>query len=217
MAGAGISGLAVFYATAGGILLWSGIKGQTIKETISAVTSSNVSALSQAGSETVGTPSIGIEPGASASSGGSGSTSSGGGGGGSTPASASSLATNNGALGTSAAANKTLAEAIAATYGWTGAHFTALDEVIMRESGYSTTAQNASGALGIAQALGHGGSNTGGSLGNEYGGYGLTAAQAQSANSGSASWQLVWMMNYIKATYGSPEGAEQSEQTRGYY
>jgi cell wall-associated NlpC family hydrolase len=57
-----VSGLAVFYATAGGILLWSGLKGQTIKQTIQAITTANSSALSQQGGETVGTPQLSITP-----------------------------------------------------------------------------------------------------------------------------------------------------------
>jgi len=103
--------------------------------------------------------------------------------------------------------------------GWsTGAQWTALDNVEMAEAGYSATVKNpSSGALGIAQALGHGTSGTAGTLGNEYGGYGLTDAEAQAANSGNAYWQSVWMVNYIAATYGTPEVAWAHEQANHWY
>lgn len=43
----------MFYATAGGVLLWSGFKGQTLPETIKAIVSGDSAALSRKGSETV--------------------------------------------------------------------------------------------------------------------------------------------------------------------
>jgi hypothetical protein len=50
-----------------------------------------------------------------------------------------------------------------------------LRNVEMAEDGFDPTKANpSSGALGLAQALGHGNANTAGSLGNEYGGCGLT-------------------------------------------
>jgi hypothetical protein len=87
-----------------------------------------------------------------------------------------------------------------------------------QESGWSNTVANqSSGALGIAQALGHGTSDTAGSLGNEYGGYGLSAAQAKSANSGSAADQILWGIDYIEQTYGSPSQAWAHEESAGWY
>lgn len=104
-------------------------------------------------------------------------------------------------------------------FGWTSSQQqTAFDQVESREAGWNPKARNASsGALGIAQALGHGNANTAGTLGNEYGGYGLTDAQAVQANSGSAWYQLVWMVNYIHSVYGSPEAAWAHEQTFDWY
>jgi hypothetical protein len=68
-----------------------------------------------------------------------------------------------------------------------------LRNVEMAEDGFDPAKANpSSGALGLAQALGHGNANTAGSLGNEYGGYGLTDAQARAANSGDASMQALW-------------------------
>ena len=108
---------------------------------------------------------------------------------------------------------------VAGTYGWaTGQQWASLTEVINRESGGNPNAMNASGAYGIAQALGHAGPGDAGSVSSTaYGGYGVPASTCTAANSGNASAQLVWMMAYIKETYGSPEGAWSSEESRGFY
>jgi cell wall-associated NlpC family hydrolase len=87
----------------------------------------------------------------------------------------------------------------------------------MRESGWSSTAQNPSGALGIAQALGHGVPGGAGRFGNQYGGFGLTVPGDVLADSGVPNPQITWMYNYIKQTYGNPAGAWNSELKRGYY
>ena len=117
--------------------------------------------------------------------------------------------------GTTSSSASVAAQAKAA--GWSGSALSAFQHVIAAESGGNPKARNASGALGIAQALGHGQPGCGGSLGNEYGGFGLTCAEAQQANSGNAGMQLKWMVNYIKAIYGSPEAAWQHEQSAGWY
>jgi len=118
---------------------------------------------------------------------------------------------------------KTIKQA-ASAYGWqSGGQWNALTHVIAAESGGNPTIKNpSSGALGIAQALGHGTSNTGGSLGNEYGPingnwFGLTPAQMKQANSGNALQQLRWMMGYIQATYGTPTAAWDHEQQYNWY
>jgi hypothetical protein len=107
----------------------------------------------------------------------------------------------------------------AAQFGWgSGAEWQALQNVEMAEAGFNPKIQNSSsGALGLAQALGHGNANTAGSLGNEYGGYGLSDAQAKAANSGDAGAQALWMCNYIKATYGDPIAAWNHEQANHWY
>lgn len=93
-------------------------------------------------------------------------------------------------------------------YGWAG-QWDSFNKLVMHESGYDPRIANPnSGAFGIAQADGHGkGSATQGTLSNMYGGFGLTDKQAKEANSGVPYWQLVWMMNYIRDTYGSPNAA----------
>lgn len=115
--------------------------------------------------------------------------------------------------------NKKTLQNTAATFGWGGgAEWTALDKIEIQEAGYSATVKNASsGALGMAQALGHGTANTAGSLGNEYGGYGLSDAQAKKANSGDAGAQSLWMCTYIKQTYGDPVKAEAFHIANGWY
>jgi hypothetical protein len=108
-------------------------------------------------------------------------------------------------------------QAAAAMHGWgTGTQWQALQSLELGEAGFNPAAVNpSSGALGLAQALGHGnGGATAGSLGNEYGGFGLTDAQAQAANSGDAGAQAVWMCNYIAAIYGDPASAWAAWQSR---
>lgn len=104
------------------------------------------------------------------------------------------------------------------TEKWSG-QFGALNNIIIAESGWNPHIKNpGSGAYGIAQALGHGnGSKTQGTEANEYGGFGLTDKQAKEANSGNGYWQLVWMMNYIRARYGSPNKAWAFHQANGTY
>lgn len=115
--------------------------------------------------------------------------------------------------------NQAILQNTAAQFGWTGSEWNALAQIEnLEDSGYSTTIKNpSSGALGIAQALGHGNANTAGSLGNEYGGYGLTDAQAKEANSGNAAMQSFWMCSYISQTYGDPQTALAFHEKNGYY
>jgi len=101
------------------------------------------------------------------------------------------------------------ARKLMAQHGFTGAQeWGDFVKLVMSESGWNPHIKNpSSGAYGIAQALGHGNSNTQGTESNNYGGWGLTDQQARAANSGNAYWQLVWMMNYIKQKYGTPSAA----------
>lgn len=121
--------------------------------------------------------------------------------------------------GVSGGTNQQILQKTAAEFGWTGSEWNALAQIEnLEDSGYSTTIRNpSSGALGIAQALGHGNANTAGSYGNEYGGYGLTDAEAKAANNGDASMQSLWMCNYISQTYGTPSNALAFHEANGYY
>ena len=88
-----------------------------------------------------------------------------------------------------------------------------------RESGWNPLANNSSsGAFGIAQALGHGVPGGAAPNGrNEYGGYGLTTAEARAANEGNPVYQIMWGLNYIRETYGSPSAAWAHETSAGWY
>lgn len=112
-----------------------------------------------------------------------------------------------------------IARLLLSRFGWGPGQFQALDNLWTRESHWQPDARNpSSGALGIAQALGHGGADTAGSLGNEYGAqYGLSAAQARAANSGNALQQIRWGFGYIRSRYGSPLRAWEHEQRSGWY
>ena len=107
---------------------------------------------------------------------------------------------------------------VAKAYGWgSGGNWNALTHLLAGESGGNPNARNpSSGAYGIAQALGHGtGCSAAANGTNEYGPqYGLSCAQAKSANSGNITQQARWMMGYIKAVYGSPAQAYSAWQSR---
>jgi colicin import membrane protein len=117
-----------------------------------------------------------------------------------------------------AGTNESILRQTAAKFGWTGAEWSALNDIEEEEAGYSATIANPdSGALGMAQALGHGNAATVGTLGNEYGGYGLSDAQAKAANSGDAAMQSLWMCNYIQSVYGDPITAQAFHLAHNYY
>jgi Domain of unknown function (DUF4157) len=81
--------------------------------------------------------------------------------------------------------NSGIIQQLAATFGWGRlGQFGALTQLIQGESGGNPQATNPdTGALGIAQALGHGTSCSAGTLGNMYGpDNGLSCAQAVAAN-----------------------------------
>lgn len=98
-----------------------------------------------------------------------------------------------------------------------GNQFSALNNIIMGESGWNPHIKNpSSGAYGIAQANTHHPEDQG-TESDMYGGFGLTTKQAKAANSGDGYWQLVWMMDYIKSRYGSPAAAWAFHQANGWY
>jgi TP901 family phage tail tape measure protein len=90
---------------------------------------------------------------------------------------------------------------MAALVGWTGAQWTALNNVAMAESGWSMTAQNpSSGAYGIAQFI------NGPSEYAQYGG-----------NANTLAGQLTGFFNYIAQRYGNPVNAWAHEQADHWY
>jgi len=196
-----VSGIGVIYTTTGFVLVWSGVKNASIKDTLTSFLKGAVPTPNPTGAVTVGVSSTG-----SSSSG-------------ETTANGAVVPVGGTVSGTGAKANKAAAMLQAAAYGWTGSQWTALDNVEMAEAGWNNLAQNpSSGAFGIAQALGHGTSGTAGKYGNNYGAnYGLSTAQAKAANDGSAGPQIQWFLGYIKAVYGTPEKAWAHEQANHWY
>lgn len=97
--------------------------------------------------------------------------------------------------------NKQVLQAVAASFGWTGSEWTALDNVEMAEAGYNLTATNpSSGAYGMAQFI------NGPSEYAQYGG-----------DSTTARGQSIAMCNYIKQRYGTPSVAWAHEQQYNWY
>lgn len=195
-----VNGLAIASIAIGGVMAWSGIENQTIANTLKSVLSGEVPTAG-AGAD------ISVAPSSAAAS----DTESG---------NASSEINASTPGGGTNAQNAALGKLLAAGYGWaTGVQWTALNNVAMRESGWNNQIYNGgqvggayepNKAYGIAQALGHGPDGApypAGNAGNPPGAGGTSSATAQ----------IAWMLSYIKGTYGTPEGAWNSEQTKGSY
>jgi hypothetical protein len=121
---------------------------------------------------------------------------------GNTSASSTGSGTSGSACTTSQiTSNKTLGQQLATAAGWgSGTQWTALNNVVMAESGWCNTAQNpTSTAYGIGQFL-----NT-------------TWAGTGYSKSSSAQTQILAMLAYIKMRYGTPSAAWAFEQANGYY
>jgi hypothetical protein len=106
----------------------------------------------------------------------------------------------------SVAGNVAIGQQLARSYGWSsGPQWGCLYSLWQRESGWSNTATNPqSGALGVAQALGHGPTN-------QY------PAGPANPPTYSASSQIRWGLGYVRATYGTPCGAWSHEEQAGWY
>lgn len=103
--------------------------------------------------------------------------------------------------GGSAKTNAALGQKMAAAKGWTGAQWTALNNIAMAESGWQTNATNpSSGAYGIPQAL-----------------PGSKMASAGSDWKTNAGTQIKWMLDYIASRYGTPVRAWQFHLNNGWY
>lgn len=96
-------------------------------------------------------------------------------------------------------ANRKIAQMLAEQRGWTGDLWSALDRLIMKESGYKNTAQNpTSTAFGIGQFLDSTWKN-----------YGEKTADPRT--------QLDYMFRYIQDRYGDPARAWQFSQANNWY
>lgn len=107
----------------------------------------------------------------------------------------------NGCTANQTSANQKLGQQLAATYGWsTGTEWTALNDIVMSESGWCNVAQNpGSTAYGIGQFLNTTWSTVGGS------------------KTSAASVQIKLMLAYIKARYGTPSAAWAFHKANNYY
>ena len=82
-------------------------------------------------------------------------------------------------------------------YGWGSDQFSCLDSLWERESGWNVHAQNPSGAYGIPQAL------PGSKMGANW--------------RDDAATQIAWGLGYINGRYGSPCGAWDAFEAKGWY
>src|ERR1700677_1905851 len=130
----GISGKTLGVAFAGGILLWSGVKGKAFSSALRDII---------AGKNPPSAKSTSITDPSSAASNSAAQEA------------INQAATTGPGVGTPDAANEAIVRSVAATYGWaTGQEWTDLNNIIMAESGYSNIAQNpGSTAYGIFQFL----------------------------------------------------------------
>ncbi|MGN6130598.1 MAG: lytic transglycosylase domain-containing protein [Nocardioidaceae bacterium] len=96
---------------------------------------------------------------------------------------------------------RTIAKALLPSFGFDSSQFTCLDELYMQESGWNVHADNpTSSAYGIPQAL-----------------PGSKMASAGSDWQNNAETQIRWGLQYIKASYGTPCGAEAHERAYRWY
>lgn len=169
-----ITGKGLAVAFAGGILLWSGLKGKQASSVLRNV----IAGKNPSGAANAGTLS-------------------------SSAGNAGSAVTAGPVVGisTAAAINKAIVRSVAAGYGWsTGAQFTALDNVVMSESGYRNTAQNpTSTAYGMFQFLD------------------TTWATVGGTKTSNPMIQAILGLKYIKQRYGTPERAWAFHQANNYY
>ena len=96
---------------------------------------------------------------------------------------------------------KSVAYSMLSSFGWKpSTYFSCLDNLWSRESGWSVTAENASGAYGIPQAL-----------------PGSKMATAGPNWQTSATTQIKWGLGYIQGRYGDPCGAWSFWEGHGWY
>lgn len=117
-----------------------------------------------------------------------------------TVTSASDVTGNGGnpSSGTSDAQNQALGKQMAAAYGWgDGSEWTALNNIVMAESGWNDTVVNStSTASGIAQNINGWSSNY---------------------QKGNAPQQIAWLLQYIQQRYNDPITAWNFHLAHGWY
>lgn len=168
-------GIAVAEMLAGVVLFWSGFKGNSLKTTLTDLLKGQAP---QSSAEVP--PTVGL-----------------------------TLASDTGTLSSSTApaapasvsGNVSVGKMLATAYGWgSGQEWDSLYDLWERESGWSNTAANPSGAYGIPQAL-------------------PASKMGVLANppTNSATAQIAWGLSYIKSTYGDPIAAWNHEESDGWY
>lgn len=189
-----VNGIALGCVAAGSLFVFAGLKGKSIPSTVQTVLLGKAPATADKANQ--------IQGSSSNSKTGPGSKYVGG----NPPDSAS------------VSGYKAYAQALLVAHGWPG-QFGSFNNIVMAESSWDPQATNpGSGAYGIAQALGHGNSNTAAPNGeNNYGNYGTSDAVCRSANEGHGDAQIEWMMNYIASAYGSPDAAWAYHQANNAY
>lgn len=193
MAVSGVSGLAAAAAGAGGLLVWSGIKGANMSKALRSV----LSGKQPAGQD----PALAVT--ADFSTGASGS---------SADVSSAPVTTGTG-QGGAPASNRALGKLLAGTYGWhVEPYWSALVSLWDSESGWSNTIWNTSAscgggayAFGIPQACGHGVRKAipghGGVCPYPAGNPGNPP---ECGGSNDAAAQITWGLIYIRQNYGDP-------------
>lgn len=97
--------------------------------------------------------------------------------------------------------SRTIAAQMVAEHGWNDAEFICLESLWQKESNWQHTAENpSSGAYGIPQSL----------PGNKM-------ASAGSDWQTNPATQITWGLGYIEGRYGSPCGAWEASQAKGWY
>jgi resuscitation-promoting factor RpfB len=173
-----INGLGVAYVLSGFVLLWSGVKGSTIKDTLTSFLKGQ--------SPTPGSANEPIDVGTVEQSDLDSGTS--------IPGVTQGIPAGVASSGTPTA-NKAVGQMMAAAYGWgTGDEWSYLESGWEEESGWNQYAANPSSeAYGIPQA-------------NPYTKMPKSAWPASAGGSSSVTAQISWGLSYIKSTYGSPTG-----------
>lgn len=138
----------------------------------------------------IGTQAVASQSSSSASSASSSSSS---------QASSSSSSSSSSSIGTTQAVGspQKIAQQMLEEHGWGAEQFTCLVELWQKESGWSVTAENPSGAYGIPQAL------PGSKMGPGW--------------QTSATVQISWGLEYIATRYGTPCGAWAHEVADNWY
>lgn len=183
----GISGIGIAAVFAGGILVWSGVKGLSVsgitRDLLSGRDPSKLRPTNPISTSGLFAPIknaiVGdINPAHLLSD----TTSTGGG--------------QN--LGGNAAQNRKLGQQMAAAYGWnSGEEWAAIDWIAMHESGWRSDAANPkSNARGIAQKI---------------------SGWSSDYQEGNAGQQIAWFYQYIKGRYGDPIAAKAFWEAHGWY